>query len=62
MNLFAAAARLRLGEVQGGEVGRANVRAATAWMQAQGIKAPDWMAQMLAPALPLPATPGSGSG
>jgi len=62
MNLFAAATRLRLGEVQGGDVGKANVRAATAWMQAQGIKAPDRMAQMLAPALPLPATPGRGSG
>ncbi len=49
MALFSAATRLRLGEVQGGDVGAANVRAATAWMTAQGVKNPKAMARMIVP-------------
>jgi len=49
MALFSATTRLRLGEVQGGEVGAANVRVALAWMQAQGVKSPQAFAQMLSP-------------
>ncbi len=46
MTLFAAVTRLRLGELEGDD---ANVRAATEWMRAQGIKAPARFAQTLAP-------------
>ena len=49
MALFAATTRLRLGEVQGGDVGAANVRAATAWLRAQGVHDPQKMSQMLSP-------------
>lgn len=66
MHLFAAATRLRLGEVQGGDVGAANVRAGLVWMQAQGVKDPRRFANVVVPAppgkSPLPATTGSGSG
>ena len=57
MALFAAATRLRLGELQGGELGAANVRAAKAWMSAQGVKNPSRLAHILSPS-PL----GRGSG
>ncbi|MDP1828464.1 MAG: protein kinase [Archangium sp.] len=55
MALFSATTRLRLGEVQGGDVGAANVRAAGAWLKAQGVRNPQAMARMLSPCLPLPA-------
>ncbi len=58
MALFAAATRLRLGEVQGGDVGQANVRAARAWLLAQGVKNPEALARTL---LPLPHR-GEGRG
>ena len=51
MALFSAATRLRLGEVQGGAVGAANVRAAIAWLQAQGVSRPEAMARVLVPSL-----------
>ncbi|MFZ5438911.1 MAG: serine/threonine-protein kinase PknK [Myxococcota bacterium] len=47
MALFAAATRLELGRRQGGDVGAANTRAATVWMQAQGITRPDRFARVL---------------
>jgi hypothetical protein len=49
MALFAAAARLRLGERQGAALGEANVRAAWAWLTAQGVKEPDRLAATLSP-------------
>jgi hypothetical protein len=49
MALFAAAARRRLGEVLGGEEGRALVEAASAWMRAQGVADPERITAMLAP-------------
>lgn len=49
MALFSAAARLRLGQRQANAVGEANVRAATAWMTAQGVKDPAHLANTLAP-------------
>ena len=54
MALFSATTRLRLGEVQGGDVGTANIRAANAWLKAQGVRNPQAMARMLSPRLPLP--------
>jgi serine/threonine protein kinase/tetratricopeptide (TPR) repeat protein len=52
MRLFSAVARLRLGEVQGGELGLANRRAAEAWMTAQGISDAPSFSRMLAPLPP----------
>ncbi len=49
MRLFAAAARLRLGEAAGGSLAAASIRAGEAWMLAQGVKAPAAVAQMLVP-------------
>jgi hypothetical protein len=49
MRLFAAAARLRLGEAASDEVGRANVRAALAWFETQDVRAPAAFARMLVP-------------
>jgi hypothetical protein len=45
----AAAARRRLGEIQGGDEGRALVEAADAFMSAQGIRSPARMTAMLLP-------------
>ena len=58
MRLFSATTRLRLGEVQGGDVGAANVRAASAWLQAQGVKNPEAMARVFTPAVAR-ASPGN---
>jgi len=58
MRLFAAATRLRLGEVAGGSLAAASIKAGEAWMMAQGIKAPAALAQMLVPA---PARRATGS-
>jgi tRNA A-37 threonylcarbamoyl transferase component Bud32/tetratricopeptide (TPR) repeat protein len=52
MQAFAAAARLRLGEVQGGEIGAANVRAGLGWLTAQGVRNPEAFAAMLLPRPP----------
>jgi len=49
MKLFATATRSRLGQLQGGELGAANVRAAEAWMSAQGVKKPQKLVEMLVP-------------
>jgi hypothetical protein len=49
MKLFATATRSRLGQLQGGEIGAANVRVAEAWMIAQGVKQPGKMVDMLVP-------------
>jgi hypothetical protein len=49
MVLCSAAARLRLGELLGGEQGTAFVEQANAWMQQQGIKDPSRMAFSFAP-------------
>jgi hypothetical protein len=57
MALFSATTRLRLGELQGGDVGAANVRAATAWMTAQGVRDPQKLARVLSPS---PVGRGSG--
>ncbi|MBL8955083.1 MAG: AAA family ATPase [Myxococcaceae bacterium] len=50
MRLFAAATRLRLGEIASGSLAVASTRAGDAWMLAQGIKSPAALAQMLMPA------------
>jgi tRNA A-37 threonylcarbamoyl transferase component Bud32/tetratricopeptide (TPR) repeat protein len=60
MRLFAAVARLRLGEAQPGELGAANQRAAEAWMKTQGIVEPRAFARMLAPTPP--SAPGLVAG
>jgi hypothetical protein len=48
---FAAAAKRRLGELQGGEEGATLVAAANNWFRAQGVINPDRMTAMLAPAV-----------
>jgi len=52
MGLYAAAARRRHGQVQGGDEGRARVAAADAWMSARDVRRPARMAAMLAPGFP----------
>ena len=52
MQLFAAAARRRLGQLLGGDEGCSLVTQADAWMRAQGIVKPSRMAAMLAPGFP----------
>ncbi len=47
--LYAAAARARLGALDGGEAGQAMVRTATAWLTKQGVKRPERFVAMLAP-------------
>ncbi len=49
MNLAAAAARWRWGELTGGDEGRSQVTDAEAWMHDQDIQRPDRMVAMLAP-------------
>jgi tRNA A-37 threonylcarbamoyl transferase component Bud32 len=51
MRLFAAAARLRLGESVSDEVGRAQVRAGLAWFETQDVRDPVAFARMLVPAV-----------
>ena len=52
MALHAAAARRRLGQLMGGDDGRAMVAQADAWMTAQMIKNPPRMTAMLVPGFP----------
>jgi tetratricopeptide (TPR) repeat protein len=49
MALYAAAARRRLGEVVGGDEGRALVRGADAWMKSESVGEPERMTVLLAP-------------
>ena len=49
MALYAAAARRRVGEIAGGDGGRAAIAAADAWMREQGVVDPERMTAMLAP-------------
>ena len=49
MNLYAAAARRRLGETLADDRGRELITQADAWMTAQRIKAPESMTRLLAP-------------
>ena len=49
MNLYAAASRRRLGEILGGDEGRAQVERADSWMRQQGIQNPVRMADVFAP-------------
>ena len=49
MNLYAAASRRRLGQILGGEEGRAQLERADCWMNQQGIRNPARMADVFAP-------------
>lgn len=49
MRLFAAATRLRLGEISTGSLAAASIKAGEAWMVAQGVKTPTGLARMLVP-------------
>jgi eukaryotic-like serine/threonine-protein kinase len=49
MALYAAVARLRKGELLGGDEGLALIAGAAAWMRAEGIVRPDRVTAMLAP-------------
>ncbi|MDX2008936.1 MAG: protein kinase [Myxococcaceae bacterium] len=49
LKLFAASARLRLGEASNDDLGRANVRAALAWFETQDVVDPQAFARMLVP-------------
>jgi hypothetical protein len=49
MNLYAAASRRRLGEILGGDEGRAEVERADSWMKKQTIQNPARMADVFAP-------------
>jgi hypothetical protein len=51
LELYAAAARRRLGEAIGGDEGRTLVAAADAWLAAERLRAPDRWVAMLAPGL-----------
>ena len=52
MNLYAAVARLRIGELQRDAAGHEQQGAAVAWMAAQNIKNPAGFTRMLAPGFP----------
>ncbi|HEY7423795.1 MAG TPA: hypothetical protein VH682_06070, partial [Gemmataceae bacterium] len=52
MQLYAAVARRRLGQLLGGEAGRELVRDAEAWMTDQGIRNPARWSAMYAPGFP----------
>jgi eukaryotic-like serine/threonine-protein kinase len=49
MNLYAAASRRRLGEILGGDEGRAQIETADSWMNQKGIQNPARMAAVFAP-------------
>jgi len=51
MNLYAAASRRRLGEILGGDRGRAQLEQANTWMNEQGIRNAARMADVFAPAV-----------
>jgi hypothetical protein len=49
MGLFAATARIRIGNLIGGEAGKTTLENASTWMEAQGIRNPARMTAMLSP-------------
>jgi hypothetical protein len=49
MYLYAATAQWRLGQVQGGDKGRAHVESAKQWMLAQALRDPERFGAMLLP-------------
>jgi hypothetical protein len=49
MRLFAAATRMRMGEIAEGSLAQASVKAGEAWLLAQGVKAPARLSTMLVP-------------
>ena len=49
MSLYAAGSRRRLGEILGGDEGRAQIERADSWMRQQGIQNPARMADVFAP-------------
>jgi serine/threonine protein kinase/tetratricopeptide (TPR) repeat protein len=51
MHLYAASARLRMGQALGGNEGRAIVEQVEAWMRGQGVKQPAHMAEIFVPAV-----------
>jgi serine/threonine protein kinase len=59
MPMHAHIARLRQGELQGGDEGLALIAAAELWMKAQPIRNPVRWARMLAPAVGVPQTSGA---
>ena len=60
MNLYAAASRRRLGEILGGDEGRAHVEQADSWMRQQAIRNPARMAEVFAPAVARGTTDETG--
>jgi hypothetical protein len=52
MQLYAAAARVRLGALLGGDEGAALQRSASAFMERQRVKEPARMVNLLAPGFP----------
>ncbi len=60
MNLYAAASRRRLGELLGGDEGRAHVERADSWMKQQTIRNPARMAEVFAPAVARGTTDETG--
>jgi len=49
MSLFAAAAKRRLGEITGGDTGRALIDEADQWMSSQGVMRPDRLTRVMTP-------------
>jgi hypothetical protein len=49
MALYSAVARLRRGELEGGDEGRGRKQSAVEWMKGQSVRNPAGFAQMLAP-------------
>ncbi|MGO9207559.1 MAG: ATP-binding protein, partial [Candidatus Limnocylindrales bacterium] len=62
MNLYAAASRRRLGEILGGDEGRAQLERADSWMNQQGIRNPARMADVFAPVVAWGTASGRTSG
>jgi hypothetical protein len=49
MTLYATAARYRLGQVEGGDSGRATLLEAETWLRDEGVESPARFVAMLAP-------------
>jgi hypothetical protein len=52
MRLYAAVARRRLGQLRGGDGGRALLAEADAWMNAQGVRDASKLSRVIAPGFP----------